>query len=257
MSASINLDHKDKVVVITGASGQLGSLLASQYIELGAKVVGLDSLAPSISESQSISFDFVQLDIRNMKSVDEAFSSLIDKYGGVDILINNAGAANFVHFLNRTEEDIDLMMDVNLKGTFNCIKSFVNSQTSIKTGRSIVNIGSIYGLVSPDFRVYSDGDRRSSELYGATKAGVIQMTKYFAVELAKAGIRVNAVSPGGIYNPISPQASQFVENYSDRTPLGRMASTFEITGAIIFLSSNAASYITGHNLVVDGGYTSL
>jgi len=257
MSASINLNHKDKVVVITGASGQLGSLLASQYIELGAKVVGIDSVAPSISASLSISFDFVQLDIRNMKSVDKAFAALIDKYGGVDILINNAGAANFNHFLNRTEEDIDLMMDVNLKGTFNCIKSFVDSEPSTSAGRSIVNIGSIYGLVSPDFRVYAEGDRRSSELYGATKAGVIQMTKYFAVELAKTGIRVNAVSPGGIFNPINPQAKQFIENYSFRTPLGRMASTSEITSAIIFLTSTAASYITGHNLVVDGGYTSL
>jgi NAD(P)-dependent dehydrogenase (short-subunit alcohol dehydrogenase family) len=257
MSASINLDHKDKVIVITGASGQLGSLLASQYIELGAKVVGLDSVAPSISASQSISFDFVQLDIRNMKSVDETFSSLIDNYGGVDILINNAGAANFAHFLNRTEEDIDLMMDVNLKGTFNCIKSFVNAQTSINAGQSIVNIGSIYGLVSPDFRVYEEGDRRSSELYGATKAGVIQMTKYFAVELAKAGIRVNAVSPGGIFNPANPQGEQFIEKYSHRTPMGRMASTTEITQAIVFLTSTAASYITGHNLVVDGGYSAL
>ena len=105
--------------------------------------------------------------------------------------------------------------------------------------------------------MYEVGDRRSSELYGATKAGVIQMTKYFAVELAKSGIRVNAVSPGGIFNPSNPQAKQFIENYSLRTPLGRMASTTEITSAIIFLTSKAASYITGHNLVIDGGYSSL
>ena len=257
MSTAIDLDHKDKVVVITGASGQLGSLLASQYIELGAKVIGLDSIAPTLSDSHPISFDFVRLDIRNSKSVEKAFSALVNVYGGVDILINNAGTAAFEHFLDRKEEDIDLMMDVNLKGTFNCIKSFVNSETSIKEGRSIINIGSIYGLVSPDFRVYEVGDRRSSELYGATKAGVIQMTKYFAVELAKSGIRVNAVSPGGIFNPSNPQAKQFIENYSLRTPLGRMASTTEITSAIIFLTSKAASYITGHNLVVDGGYSSL
>jgi NAD(P)-dependent dehydrogenase (short-subunit alcohol dehydrogenase family) len=257
MSTSINLDHTDKVVVITGASGQLGSLLASQYIELGATVIGLDSITSNKSGSQSISFNFIKLDIRNAKSVDEIFNTLISKYGRVDILINNAGTATFEHFLDRTEEDIDLMMDVNLKGTFNCIKSFVKSGTSINAGRSIVNIGSIYGLVSPDFRVYAEGDRRSSELYGATKAGVIQMTKYFAVELAEAGIRVNAVSPGGIFNPVNPQTKQFIENYSFRTPLGRMASTSEITHAIVFLTSNSASYITGHNLVVDGGYSAL
>lgn len=251
------MDHKGKVVVITGVSGQLGSLLALEYIDLGAKVIGLDFIAPNTSDSESLPFDFIKLDIRNMKSVDETFKTIISKFGGVDILINNAGAAAFEYFLDRKEEDIDLMMDVNLKGTFNCIKSFVNSETSIKEGRSIINIGSIYGLVSPDFRVYEVGDRRSSELYGATKAGVIQMTKYFAVELAKAGIRVNAVSPGGIFNPSNPQAKQFIENYSLRTPLGRMAFTTEITSAIIFLTSKAASYITGHNLVVDGGYSSL
>ena len=257
MPKSINMDHKGKVVVITGVSGQLGSLLASEYIDLGAKVIGLDFIAPNTSDSESLPFDFIKLDIRNVKSVDETFKTIISKFGGVDILINNAGAAAFEHFLDRTEENIDLMMDVNLKGTFNCIRSFVKSGNRTNTERSIVNIGSIYGLVSPDFRVYEEGDRRSSEMYGATKAGVIQMTKYFAVELAKAGIRVNAVSPGGIFNPANPQGKQFIENYSYRTPLGRMASTSEITSVIIFLTSSAASYITGHNLVVDGGYTSL
>jgi len=251
------MDHKDKVVVITGVSGQLGYLLASEYIDLGAKVIGLDFVTPNISDSESRSFNFIELDIRNAKSVDETFKTLISRFGGVDILINNAGTASFEHFLERTEENIDLMMDVNLKGTFNCIKSFIKSGASVNLGRSIVNIGSIYGLVSPDFRVYEEGDRRSSEIYGATKAGVIQMTKYFAVELAKKGIRVNAVSPGGIFNPSNPQSKQFIENYSYRTPLGRMASTSEITHAILFLTSNSASYITGHNLVVDGGYSAL
>ena len=257
MPTSISLDHKDKVVVITGVSGQLGNLLASQYMDLGAKVIGLDFTPPNTSDPESLPIDFIKLDIRNVRSVDETFKALISKFGGVDILINNAGTATFEHFLDRTEENVDLMMDVNLKGTFNCIKSFVKSGASNNSERSIVNVGSIYGLVSPDFRVYEEGDRRSSEMYGATKAGVIQMTKYFAVELAKAGIRVNAVSPGGIFNPANPQGDQFIKKYSHRTPMGRMASTSEITSAIIFLTSKAASYITGHNLVVDGGYTSL
>ena len=251
------MDHKGKVVVITGVSGQLGSLLASEYIDLGAKVIGLDFITPNTSDSESLPFDFIKLDIRNVKSVDDTFKTIITKFGGADILINNAGAATFEHFLDRTEENIDLMMDVNLKGTFNCIKSFVKSGSSKNLGKSIVNIGSIYGLVSPDFRVYQEGDRRSSEMYGATKAGVIQMTKYFAVELANVGIRVNAVSPGGIFNPANPQGKQFIEKYIHRTPMGRMASTSEIAQAIVFLTSTSASYITGHNLVVDGGYSAL
>ena len=103
MPKSINLDHKGKVVVITGVSGQLGSLLASEYIDLGAKVIGLDYIAPNTSDSEPLPFDFIKLDIRNMKSVDETFKTLISKFGGVDILINNAGAAAFEHFLDRTE----------------------------------------------------------------------------------------------------------------------------------------------------------
>jgi NAD(P)-dependent dehydrogenase (short-subunit alcohol dehydrogenase family) len=116
-----------------------------------------------------------------------------------------------------------------------------------------VNIASIYGEISPDPKIYLDGDRKNSEVYGATKAGVIQMTKYFAVHLAEKGLRVNAVSPGGIYNPETPQSERFIKEYSKRNPMGRMAMANEILGAILYLSSDTSSYVTGHNLVVDGG----
>ena len=106
---------------------------------------------------------------------------------------------------------------------------------------------------SPDPRSYTDTDRQNSEVYGATKAGVIQMTRYFAVHMAQKNIRVNCVSPGGILNPTHPQGKDFIKNYSDRCPMGRMAHTHEIVGAVLYLSSSAASYTTGQNVVVDGG----
>ena len=115
MPTSISLDHKDKVVVITGVSGQLGNLLASQYMDLGAKVIGLDFTPPNTSDPESLPIDFFKLDIRNVRSVDETFKALISKFGGVDVLINNAGTATFEHFLDRTEENVDLMMDVRSK----------------------------------------------------------------------------------------------------------------------------------------------
>ena len=149
------------------------------------------------------------------------------------------------------------MMDVNLKGTFHCIRAFVSQMGPESRDRSVVNIGSIYGIVSPDFRIYSEGDRRSPEMYGATKAGVIQMTKYLAVDLAKSGVRVNSISHGGVFNPRSPQHPDFVRAYSERSPMGRMASESEVASASIILTSDLASYITGHNLLVDGGYSSL
>ncbi len=251
------VDHSGKVVVITGASGQIGTELCQQYLAHGALVIGLDIASDANVESDSDNFHFQQLDIRNLGAVADCFKDLAAKFGSLDILINNAGTATFDHFLNRSEGDIDLVMDVNLKGVFNCIRAFVTSSIEVPRDRSIVNLGSIYGIVSPDFRVYESGDRRSPEIYGATKAGVIQMSRYFAVALAEQKIRVNSVSPGGVFNPESPQGANFIESYNYRTPLGRMASSMEVVNAILFLSSSSASYITGHNLVVDGGYSAL
>jgi NAD(P)-dependent dehydrogenase (short-subunit alcohol dehydrogenase family) len=257
MKSGMSITYTDKIVVITGCNGQIGRQISKQYLELGAKVVGLDLLPKQNSDLLVENFTYFSVDIRKSIEVEKCFEELYLKFGEAHVLINNAGVAFFDHYLDRTEEQIDFMMDVNLKGTFNCIRAFINKSSSASLMRSIVNIGSIYGVVSPDFRVYSEGDRRSPELYGATKAGVIQMTKYFAVDLARSGIRVNSISPGGVFNPESPQDPEFVRRYSERTPMGRMATGSEIANAAIFLTSEMASYITGHNLLVDGGYSSL
>ena len=257
MRKDISLSHKDKSVIITGCNGQIGRELCRQYADVGAKVIGID-----ISEKQSTDlnlkdFTYFISDIRQSTTIEKCFEEIKLRFGSIDILVNNAGVATFDHYTNRSEDQLDFMMDVNLKGTFNCIRAFIIHSALESRDRSIVNIGSIYGVVSPDFRIYSEGDRRSPEMYGATKAGVIQMTKYFAVDLAKSGVRVNSISPGGVFNPESPQDSEFVRKYVERSPMGRMASASEIASAAIFLTSNLASYITGQNLLVDGGYTAL
>jgi NAD(P)-dependent dehydrogenase (short-subunit alcohol dehydrogenase family) len=251
------VDHKGKIVVITGASGQIGRELCRQYLLHNALVIGLDINKEFIADFKTDKFYFENLDITDLSGVEKCLQKLKVKFGSIDILINNAGLSTFKHYLDRSEYDIDLIMDVNLKGTFNCIRAFVLSSSESITDRSIVNIGSIYGIVSPDFRIYESGDRRSPEIYGATKAGVIQLSKYFAVALSSEKIRVNSVSPGGVFNPEEPQGVNFIKNYSDRTPLGRMAEVSEIVNAVLFLTSSSASYITGHNLVVDGGYSAL
>lgn len=117
---------------------------------------------------------------------------------------------------------------------------------------SIINIASIYGLLSPDFKIYFKGDRFSSEIYGATKASIIQITKYFAVLFAKNNIRVNAISPGGILNK-NIQTKRFIKNYSNRVPLKRMANVEDLFTAIFYLSSDYSKYSTGQNIIVDGG----
>lgn len=251
------IDHTGKIVVITGVSGQLGQELRRQYISNGAYVVGIDSNSGNESVENSQNYSFLNIDIRDYEAIQESFRQISIEIGPIHALINNAGTATFEHYTNRIDKDIDIMMDVNLKGTFNCIKAFALTTSANLNNRSIINVGSIYGLVSPDFRIYDFGDRRSSEIYGATKAGLIQISKYFAVELAPIGIRVNTISPGGIFNPNEPQAPEFVKRYSLKTPLNRMAKTAEIANAFLFLTSDAATYITGHNLIVDGGYTAI
>ncbi len=246
-------DLKDKVVAITGATGQLGTATCKAFAEAGAKVIGLDVKVTDKIEGVT----YFKLDISDKKEVESVFGQIVDEYGRFDVLINNAGVNTFEPFAQRSEENFDWVMDVNIKGTFFCIQTYVNlfDHHKFEEG-SIVNIGSVFGVVSPDFRNYTDCDRINSEVYGASKAGIMQMSRYFAVSLADRKIKVNTVSPGGIYNPKAPQGDDFIENYAFRCPMKRMAEVTEMVGAILYLASSAASYTTGQNIVVDGGMTS-
>lgn len=253
-----NLDGKS--VLITGAAGQLGKELCKAYLECGVKVFAADldinrmrERLSKLDNSLSPNILFFEMDISKKDSVVKTFENIFSIYGGLDILINNAGVNTFEPFLERSEESYDFVMDVNLKGTFFCIQKYVDELIKRNSKGVIVNIASFYGVISPDFRIYTDCARINSEVYGATKAGIIQMTRYFAVALAKYGIRVNCVSPGGIFNLETPQGEDFVKNYSFRCPMERMANTDEIIGGVLYLSSTAATYTTGQNIVIDGG----
>lgn len=242
---------KGKIVVVTGGTGQLGTRICKACLKMKAKVVVLDK---DILKGRLTGVQYFKVDITKKEEVAAAFKSIFKKYGRIDVLINNAGVSVFEPFEEREEKSLDFVMDVNLKGTFFCIQSYVNlfDKYKLKAG-AIVDIASFYGMISPDFRIYTDCKRKNSEIYGATKAGVIQMTRYFAVHLAGRNIRVNAISPGGIYNQNNPQGKDFLKNYAFRCPMKRMCQDTEVIGAIIYLSSSASSYTTGHNLVVDGG----
>jgi NAD(P)-dependent dehydrogenase (short-subunit alcohol dehydrogenase family) len=242
-----------KGVIVTGAKGLLGSELCKALNTLGAKVIGLDLDEKTYTLIEGV--DYYDLDISNEKSVIKFFNELKNSRLDFSILINNAGFSNFDHYLKRSMDDFTKTFSVNLKGNFLCTREFIKLTTKQNGLKHIVNIASVYGTVSPDFRIYESNDRRNSEIYGATKAGVIQLTKYFAVELAGNNFRVNCISPGGIYNPKDPQSENFIDNYSMRVPLKRMAQVDEIIPAILFFASDACSYITGQSLSVDGGYT--
>ena len=250
-----------KVVAVTGAAGQIGGEIVSACLAAGAMVVAADADEAAL-ERRAAAAGWAEgkvlrlpCDIRKREQVAALFGHGAARFGPVSAAVNNAGVSVFEPFMERSEDSFDWVMDVNLKGTFWCIREFIAHRRASGGGGRIVNIASHYGLVSPDPRIYTDCERRNSEVYGATKAGVIQMTRYFAVHAAPDRIRVNAVAPGGVRNPIDPQGEDFQKNYGCRCPMGRMAELDEIPGAVVFLLSPAAAYVNGHTLVVDGGMT--
>ena len=229
----------NKTVIVTGAAGQIGSALVTELSALGNYVVAIDKCFGGSKNSfiDDTNVSTFACDISNSQQLEECFNSALLQCKQFDVLVNNAGVSTFEDFLDRPEKSIDLVMSVNLKSTLLLTKLFGIHHKEKEYPGSIVNIASHYGIVSPDPRIYEDGDRKNSEIYGATKAGIIQMTKYYAVHLASYGVRVNSVSPGGVYNPVSPQNGKFIEKYSFRCPLGRMARVDEIIPPILFLSS--------------------
>lgn len=244
---------KNKVVLVTGACGQLGSEICKALVSSGSKVVGVDL---NIQNKQLDGVDYYELDTTNKNEKQKIYEAIIRQYQSIDVLINNAGVSTFEDFEKRTEESFDWVVNVNLKSVFFDIQTYVNLFDKYKKKQgSIINIGSTYGVVSPDFRNYTDSPRKNSEVYGASKAGIIQITKYFSVHLADRNIRVNCVSPGGILDPDNPQGEDFQKNYNYRTPMKRMALSEEMVGAVLYLAGDSASYTTGQNIVIDGGFT--
>jgi len=257
---------KNKVILITGALGILGSTYTEGFSRQGANVVIVDldgglceQKAKEIAQKHGTKSLGIGCDITDKKAVAGMVQKVISKYDRIDVLINNA-ATQTEHFFESFEEyrpeDWNKVMDVNITGVFLCCQAVAGEMEKKKSG-SIINISSIYGVTAPDQRLYEGAVYRGKQIntpavYSASKGAVISLTRYLSTYLAPYGIRVNAVTPGGVY---SGQNETFVRKYSEKCPLGRMAKPDEIFNAVYFLASDASSYITGHNLIVDGGWT--
>lgn len=257
---------KSKVIVITGALGLLGSTYVDGFSREGANVVIVDldgelclQRAKEIAEKSGTEPLGIGCDIVNREEVERMVKQVVSRYGCIDVLINNA-ATQTEHFFAPFEEypieDWDKVIRVDVTGTFLCSQAVAREMEEKQSG-SIINIASIYGVVAPDQQIYQGAIYQGKEIntplvYSTSKGAVISFTRYLAAYLAKYGIRVNAVTPGGVY---SGQNETFVARYSKKCPLGRMAKPEEIFNAVYFLACDASSYITGHNLVVDGGWT--
>ncbi len=262
-----------RVAVVTGGSGLLGTEFCRTLAEAGASVVVADvdreaaeKVADQLRANGASAFAF-PLDVTRLQSTRELVTETLERFGRLDILVNSAALdpkfdpqALAKSILPGRFEDFPLEMwnqalAVNLTGVFLVTQACV--QPMLQQGKgSIINICSTYGLNGPDQRLYVNekGERIGYKpvYYTVTKAGVLGFTRYLAAYYAGTQIRVNALTPGGVYNQ---HDEHFVRNYSARTILGRMAQKDEMNGALLFLASDASSYMTGANLIVDGGWT--
>ncbi|MBI4067792.1 SDR family oxidoreductase [Candidatus Kaiserbacteria bacterium] len=251
-----------KRVVLTGAAGFLGTHMARALIEQGATLILLDMLpkkeALTHFKKKGIAIEeteYHECDITDPDALKLSAAAIEKNHGGIDVLINNAafnpkveGSRSGATFLEYPLDKWESELRVNLTGTMLVSRTM---RSLMGRGASIINIASIYGVVAPDQRIYREGFEKPA-VYGASKAGVISLTRHLGSLWGKDGIRVNAVVYGGFENEQDPD---FVERYSERVPLGRMARGEEATGIIVFLASDAASYATGGTFTIDGGWT--
>tara|TARA_B100001750_G_C15421485_1_gene553183 strand:+ start:322 stop:1119 length:798 start_codon:yes stop_codon:yes gene_type:complete len=256
-------DLSDKIVVLTGAAGYLGKNYVDGLSQAGANVVlsdinyqGCKKIEKQMREKYDVDPLSVKLDLTDSKSIKCMISKITKKYSSIDVLVNNAAYQGDKKIRSAGFEKLELgtwnkAINVNLTGIFLLCQAVGKIMLKQKSG-NIINISSTYGMVGADQRIYGKSGLNSPAFYAATKSGILNLTRYLASYWNRTGIRVNTLSPGGVENN---QDKNFIKKYSEKTMLGRMARNDEYVGALIFLASNASSYMTGSNLVIDGGWT--
>ncbi len=244
-------EYKDKIVLISGSSGQIGGFMVEFFINLGCFVYGIDEKK---SKFKSKKFIFIKCNISNSKNIEKIVKKIYKRHKKIDVVINNAAVSYKSYLTKRTKIELLNSQSVNLIAPINLTKCIAKNHKK-KYSCKIINIGSVYGVRSPDFKIYDNLKKVNSEIYGGTKAGLIQITKYFAVALAKQNIYVNCISPGGLINQKS-QSKKFIKNYISKVPLGRMCIENDLQMALIYFSNDKTNYTTGQNLIIDGGFTS-
>lgn len=261
---------KGKTAIVTGALGLIGKMHCEALVMAGANVVAADldekkveAFAANLGEQHG----GLKIDVTNQSSLTMARDKILTRYGSIDILVNNAAindmfenpamAKELSAFENYPLNAFQQSLNVNVTGVFLCSQVFGTIMAQQGAG-SIINIASTYGMVGPDQSIYKnpqgEQDFYKSAAYPVTKGAVINFTRFLASYWGNKGVRVNTLSPGGVENK---QSEFFIENYAAKTPLGRMAKAHDYQGALIFLASDASAYMTGANLIVDGGWTAI
>ena len=263
MKSYNNLLYK-KTIIVTGSSGFFGLKICKFFLDEGATVIGLDKKIPANSFNEN--FNFFKCDITREKNVKETFSKILKKKLNPNVLINNAGLdvppslkQNNFSIENTSLSNWKKTHDVNVNGVFICSKIFGKYFLKNNDG-VIVNIGSIYGIVAPDNKIYENLNKKNGTNfikpleYSSSKSSLITMTKYLGSYWAKKNIRVNCLVMAGLFNN---QDKSFLRSYNKRIPIGRMAEVNDYFGPLVFLISDMSKYMTGSSLIVDGGWTAI
>lgn len=254
---------KNKTVIITGGSGLIGSAFSTVSAKYGANVIIVDidkkrsnNLVQQIKEKVgNDKIIYLKCDITNLNDIKETIDMILNKFGEINTLVNNAYPRNKNYgkkYEDVIYEDFCENINIHLGGYFLITQQIAKVMIEQNYG-NIINIGSIYGFTAPRFEIYEGTEMTTPVEYAAIKGAIINLTKYLASYLGKYNIRVNCISPGGVYDH---QPETFVKKYSQKVLLGkRMANVDDLTGALLFLLSDASKYITGQNIVVDGGWS--
>jgi NAD(P)-dependent dehydrogenase (short-subunit alcohol dehydrogenase family) len=257
-------DLNNRVALITGGAGLLATEHAIALADYGAKVYlsdfNLAKCEEAVGKLKEMGINAIALhgDVTSKQSWQDTLDTILKNEGKIDILVNNAGftnqskSANFdATFENFPLEDWNSIMNVNLTGTF--LGCQVIGKHMVEKGKgSIINIASLYGVVSPNHKIYPGTGISQPVAYSVSKHGVVSLTKYLATLWAEKGVRVNSLTPGGIFNG---HEGLFLERFKQLNPIGRMSDKSELRGGIVFLASDASSHVIGHNLIIDGGWT--
>lgn len=253
-----------KIAIVTGGAGLYGKPISSALAEAGALVIVASRDEQKCKEyaeilsGQNLKAKGMFLDLADEKDIQDFTEKIIENHGHIDILVNNAvSREGFKDLEQVTKKEWESSQQINSTGLMLLTQAVVKKMKDQHSG-NIINIGSIQGVVGPNFAVYGDTGMTSPVNYTYDKWGMVGFTKWLANFYGKFNIRANCISPGGYGPGVSELTggNEFVENYKKLTPLGRFAEEGDIKGSVIFLASEASAYITGHNLLVDGGWTS-
>lgn len=242
-----------KVIIVTGSNGLIGREVVDLLCRKKANVIGLDLENPNDDRVR-----FIKCDVTSQDEIDAAIETILSENKRIDGLVNSAYPRTKdwgTEFENVPFSSWQRNVDMQLNSTFYLCQKVLKVMKQQKEG-SIVNIGSIYGVVGNDFTIYEGYGGTSPGAYTAVKGGIINFSRYLASYYGKDNIRVNCVSPGGVLDE-SKQHPSFIERYSEKSPMKRLGNPEEMAGPVAFLLSAEASYITGHNLMVDGGWTAI